>query len=565
MTIKVPEYGPQKVARTTSSPGSVIQQSNPSAATFGAGQSAASPASFGVAPRNGGVVGQAAAGVGNVFLQIAEKARIVRAEENLLEYQRARNDVLMNPDTGYYNKKGRDAYDGREATTEQLQKLRRERADSIQDPIAREMFTKATDSLLVQDEQQTMEFAARNFDAWQKSVSQQRVEMSFVDAARDWNNPEQLAIDFELGKQAIVDMSSGMGAEWTTNEIDQYAGRFYRGVVESAVNTSVQDGENLLEKFDGYLDPNDEFQLKEKLRVKKENQEQQEVATLAIVKAQNLVGDYWERPDARSVILDEIAKIDDPVLRDRTMAEAMNGLNARQNAQSEQQRAYYEQAVGLMAAQGWTTTQIIAQNPDAWNKMTGVQQAALLQAEQQGPVKTDLNLWTGLTTSSDQELASITNEELTEMQTMLSTSDYQQLVKRIADVRGGGNETRIGWTRNAQATAAMKEIFGNSQGDVDLQEQRVFYGTLQAEYNARKAELGRELSYDETDTLYSDLTSKYLVERNFLGIPMGSTEYGLEDVPINAVQEITELLRSEGLTVDSPAIVQFYLDNKDKF
>lgn len=560
----VPTYGAQRAGVEVTGPGSVLQRGAPAGVPGVIQQRAPSASTFGVAERNEGAIGQAAANLGNAFTQIAEQARKVRAEENLVEFQRARNEVLMNPETGYYNTRGRDAYEGRDATIENLQKMSRQRADAIQDPVAREMFTTAANSLLMQDEQQTMEFAARNFDAWQKAVSQQRVEVSLNDAMRNWRNPEQLAIDFELGKQSIMDANQGMGTEYINAEINQYAGSFYRGVVEAAINSSVSEGEAMMAEFKGHLDANVEAQLRDRLDNKKEVEESQFYASTAVIKATNLVNDYYRDPDARNIIIDEINKIEDPKLRDLTMSQAMSDLNQRMNAQSEQRAAYYEQAVGLMNS-GMTTAQIMAQQPEVWNTMTSTQQAALMNAEVAGPVKTDLDLWTGLTLASDQELETITNEELSVIQTKLAPADYKQLVDRIKDLRAGTEETRIGWTRNAQAAAAMKEVFGDSKGDVELAEQRVFYGTLQAEYNARKEALGRELNYEETDKLYSDLTARYLVQRKWLGIPMGKTEYGLEDVPLPAVQEISAILREQGLSVDAPSIVQFYLDNKDKF
>lgn len=557
----VPEYGPQKVSPTTTAPGSVIQQRGASAATFGAGARTAPVEAFGVAERNAGVVGKAVSRVGNVFNQIAERARTVRAEENLLEYQRERTDILSNPDTGYYNKQGRDAYDGREGVLTELEKRRRQRADAIKDPIAREMFTKATDSLLLQDQQQTAEFSARNFKAWERAVSTQRIEATFVDAARDWHDPQRVAVHLELGEQSIRDLNEGMGEEFIAGEIDTYRGQFYKGVVDSAINSSVAEGKLLLDQFDGYLDANDEFQLKEKLRVKAENEKNQADATLAIVKANNLVNDYKAYPDARVRIMNAVSEMtkENPELADKVLGEALNRLNQWQIAQAEVATSAFSSAVDYLMQPGTSVLQFQATHPQEWYAMTAEQRATL---SQEGPVKTNLDLWTGLTFSTPEELLAITPDELVQLQTQLSSSDYMTLVKTIDGLRTGDPTAQVGWSRTAQVSAAVKELYGDSP---DYNEASAFNAIVNYEVDARKKALGRDLYQEEFDDVVNGLMAKTVVTTPTLfGMFNDAEQIDISDIPVEDVREFSRMLNERGAPITAENILDLYEQKMNK-
>lgn len=544
---RVPVYGPQKVTlNPTAAPGITPQRRTND------------PATYGVAVPNAGAVGRAASQVGNAMLRLADDFAATEAEDALTRFEKERNEILYNAESGYFNKKGRAAYDNVEPTREQLDQVRRAYSDGIKSANARSKFDRASESLLIRDQESINRYAGSQFNAWKAAVSQTRAENALEEAPRIWNNAEELGVQLQVGRQAVIDagQAGGKDAELINSDIKDFDSAFYKNVILAAVQSSATDGEAVLNEFDGYLSGVDMRAMQRAVQQKKDQEKTQAVAGEAVTRATNLVNDYWWYPDARNLIINEAQKITDPEVMDKTITESMQLLNQRLQGRAEERNAAWEQAQNFLLG-GGTVGQLQAQSPATWETLAPEQKIKLLTP---GSVQTDLETWTQLQLNmTPDDLQNLTPEQLTVLSTQLSATDYKSLVNTIKGLREGDDETRLGWTRGAQAAAVMNQIFGKKP---NYEEQRAFYDLLNSEYATAKREKGRDLNYDETEQLYNKLSASYLKENwTFLGYT-STSEYTIDDVPAGMIREISDILRSSGKDVSGPAIAEFYQLNK---
>ena len=486
--------------------------------------------------------------IGNAFSNVKDRVDITSAEEALNRFEKAKNNVLFNPDNGYYNTQGRDAYDNATEAQQSLEKLKNEFGDGL-NAQSRQMFNSVADKHLIRSNVDISKHSAQGLRVWEITTIESQVENTMENAALYWNNPKDLKVQRIIGEEAILDSAelTGIGPEATAEKLQTYRSKFMVSAIDAATVQSSAEGQKLLDENKDMLEGPDKVNLQKDIDTKKKAEETQFNAGQATLTATRLVNDY----DTRREIQEEVNKIKDPELRKKTMTESMALYSRERQIEQEERGDAFENAEQTIS-QGGTATSFQATNPEEWNKLSPAQQKKLSKDE---PIETNWNTYSGLLTMPKDALAKINPVDYFDQ---LADTERKTLISSVKTAKGGAGKTektdsQVGRTRAAETKSAVVQIFGpvkKHKGD-KLEKINSFYSLLDSEVKYREDEKGSNLTSAEfTDTL-AGFTRTVVQEGYFW-----DTEINFDDIPTEDISELSNILRTSGVPVTNESLVQ---------
>lgn len=494
---------------------------------------------------------QAAQQVGQVAqagFEIKQRIDTTAAEEALVAFERDKNNLFFNPETGYFNTQGRNAFDNADAANTALMELKKQYGENL-DQNARLMFDKSADVHITRGQADIARHSSKGLKSWEIATINSQVENTLENASLYWNQPDKLKVQNTLGRQAIIDAAEleGIGAEATNERLQTFDSSFAKTAIVSATETSAEEGKRMLEEHGDMLEGPDKVKLEKQIKAKFESEKIKADSQQAVLKGTNLVNTY----DSREEIREEVNKIEDPDLRTRTMSEAMRQFNLKKQGESEAQAESFELAE-VHIIEGGSAETFQAQDPEGWQRLSPKQKKVI---ESGKPVVTNQVKYAELFTMPDSELAKVNPVDHVHE---LNQADFKKLVSAVKSARGTGTKSdkidhQVGRTRSAQTTAAIEQMLGkkSSWNDNKYNQANSFYDLLDSEVAFREEQKGSKLSSQEfTDTL-SDLTREVTIERSAFGIDFlaPDVEQRVTDIPPENIRVLSKFLRDNGIPV----------------
>lgn len=498
---------------------------------------------------------QSAVSLAQTGLQVKQRVDTTAAEEALVSFERDKNNMFFNPDNGYFNTQGKDAYDSAETATQALSDLKKKYAEGLSEN-ARALFDRSADVHITRGQADIARHSSRGLRAWEVSTVQAQAENTLENAALYWNQPDRLAIQKTLGRQAVIDAAEleGAGAEVTAERLQTYESTFAKASITAAMNSSAAEGQAMFEAMSSALEGPDKINIENKLKKKAAAEQKQANAQLAIVTGTNLANTY----DSRGDIREEVNKIEDPVLRKETMNEAMRQFNLKKQAEAEAQAEAFEQAEKHVLAGGSAAT-MRAEDPEAWDLLSAEQQKSI---EAGKAVATNWNTFSDLMTLPKEELAKVNP---TEHFHQLAPAERNKLISAVRSAAGTGTSSdkidhQVGRTRTSQTTSAIEQILGKKSkwNEDDMVKANAFYDLLDSEVAHREQLKGSPLTSQEyTDTL-GDLTRMVTIERTAFGVDFlaPDVEQDITDVPPENLRILSKFLRDNGIPVTADNLIK---------
>lgn len=491
---------------------------------------------------------QQAAGALQDFQQRADTAA---AEQAAVSFEKAKNDLFFNPDSGYFNTQGKNAYDTAPTARQSLEDLKQQYAQGLDTDAARTMFNRVADRQILAGDRDIARHSAKGLQAWEISTANAQIENTVENAALYWSDSERLGVQRELGRQQILDVAKmeGVTGVALNERLQTYESSFASAAVTAAIAQSSKDGDEALAQHSKALEGPDKLKLDKALTARKAAERTQQLANESVAKATTIVDQF----DTRASVTAEVNKIEDPELRGKTMREAMYQFNRRKEADSEARAASFESAEEHLR-EGGSAESFQAIDPEGWDRLSPEQKR---KVESGKLVSTDWAKFSDLMTMSDTELAKV---DPTKYFSVLAEPQRRSLISAVKAAKGQGSSSdktdhQFGRTRNQETTSAAIQLFGEKskwKGD-KLTQVNTFYALLDAEASSREATKGAKLTSQEYTALLADLTRK-TVEEGFIF----DTERTLEDVPPEFVPQISNYLRDNGVPVTSDNIIRAY-------
>ncbi len=500
----------------------------------------------------GGVL-DAASTMAKAAAEFKQRANETAAEEALLRFERDKNKIFFDPDSGYFNTQGRNAYDSGEATLTSLGKLKSQYGENL-DQGARDLFEKAAKVHISRATVDVHRHASKGFKAWEAATTQAQVENTLENASFYFNQPDQLAVQNNLGRQAIMDQSKreGIGSEATAERLQTFDSEFAKATISAAVSRDSATGKAALEAYgellEGPLKRKFEVQIEKSVKAEKTGFNAQQ----AVLKGTRLSDIYDDRESIRS----EVNKISDPKLRKSTMREAMYQFDLKRKAEKEAQGDAFE-AVEEHLLNGGSVETFKASNSRAWNRMTAKQRKSLMEDK---AVETDWNTYSNLMTKSPAELAKVDPVDYYEK---LGITERKALITAVKSAKGKATKTekvdsQVGRTRAAQVKTALVTMFGkeNDRSEKERTKVEAFYSLLDEEVGHRESE--GALTSEQFTQVLSELTRKVAIEKSFLSVDRfwPDSEASVADMDAEDVTALSRFLRDNNIPVTAENLVK---------
>ena len=485
-----------------------------------------------------------------VALELAEANRLKASQEearqSVTEFERAKNELFFNPEKGYFNTQGRNAFEGADAATKQLGELKKQYAESL-NPIARQEFDRVADAHITRGISDIQRHSSSNMKAWQQANIEAQVENTLENSSLYWNDEKQLNVQRVLGRTSVLEAAQLQGAspEVTKEKLQNYESAFAMNTISAATSSSADAGDAAMEKYGSKLEGPDKVKLDNALTAKRKSEETQKLASEAVIRSGNLIEMYGDRPDARAAILEQVNSIEDTELRKAVMSESTHQLQLKLQADAEERGNIFEEAEKMLY-QGQSMEQLKAINPNAWNKLSPKQQQALLSSTS---VKTDYVLFSELSLMSKDELAKVNPSDYFPR---LAATERKQLITMVGAARKPDSDdvNQIGRTRAAQTSFSVEQLFGKKANWNDDKKAQVnaFYGAIDSEARMRAEQKGAPLSSQEYTDMLNQMTRKVVIEGTFW-----DSEKDLSDIPAVDLRDAADYLRTrnESATAES--------------
>lgn len=169
--------------------------------------------------------------------EIRQKIDTTSAEDALVRFEKAKNDLFFNPETGYFNTQGKHAVDGAEGTNKSLTELMQQYSKDLSSPQARKMFDKAAQSRVILDQRSIMQHASKGRQVYELATLSAQQENALENSALYWNNDEELTLAREAGRLSILEQAriEGLDGQALAEKLQTFESVFASSTVQSAL------------------------------------------------------------------------------------------------------------------------------------------------------------------------------------------------------------------------------------------------------------------------------------------------------------------------------------------
>lgn len=503
----------------------------------------------------GGDVASGLASVAQASFNMKKRIDTTSAEEAMVQFERDKNNTFFNPDTGYFNTQGKNAYDNSVATTKSLDDLKKSYGETL-NPEAKRMFDSVADKHIAKSNVDIARHASKGLKAWEISTFEAQTENSLENASLKWSDREELRIQNVLGRQAIIDSSDMMGdsTEAKAEKLQTFESAFAGQIITAATVSSSIEGKEALEKYGDRLEGPDKIKMQVAIDKKVKVEKTQADANAAVLTASRLVDQYPNRSD----INDEVDKIKDPELRKKTATEANLQFNRKKTAEKETENNFYDMGIDHFN-QGGTAIEFQAANPKAWEGMSSKQRNNLLAGKH---MTTDQIQFNNMLSLPRTKLAAVNPAEYADV---FKPSDLKTLRSAVDKAKKGQSVTSI-QTPAAKTKLIAEQFFGkqkswkgNKAKTAKVQE---LMTSVQSSIEDAEDEKGGKLLPTELDTLLADFSRRHVAEREAFGFDFLASDLKIDisTAPPEDVAEVSKLVDKHGETLFQESVD--YLESK---
>lgn len=522
------------------------------------------------APRDafGGPIAKGLADVGKGLGSIAQasfdlKKRLdtTSAEEALVQFERDKNNLFFNPESGYFNTQGRNAYDGSIAATKAMDDLKIKYGDTL-GVDAKLLFDKAANAHITRGSTDIMRHAAKGMQTWEIATIEAQVENSIENASLYWGDSKLMKSYRINGEQSVLDASklAGIGAEATNEKLQTYRSSFAKAAINAATVNSSASGAVALEEYGDMLEGPDKVKIESMIEKKHKTEKTKADAQVAVMTAINLSSKYDNLADITAEV-DEKYK-DDPELHKKVMSEARARFNILKQAKTGKQKENYDNVIDLVN-QNKTIAEIQSLAPKAWEGMSALQENNIRSGKH---LVSDQVLLNEINSMSDKEISEIDPNSLAGK---LNPNDVDKIVRKQSKINNGVNNSRVR-TLAVKSKEAVKLAFpgkwkSTKTGKLTETGKRAsqLLDDIQSQVSEFENDNKRKITPDEEKELLLNITSP-IIQKRYGNIAGYDVDMFAEDWELNLENTSSEDLLmlnrivSDNKNIDKGQLIKAY-------
>lgn len=189
------------------------------------------------------------------FQQLHNETRV---EDHNNGFEAAKRDILFAPDTGFYSKQGKDAIDAMQPTAEQIEELRKQTRDALENPEQRRMFDYMSRRATRQDLTGMEAHANREAQTWRMTTLKGSITNAINDSAANWGDTPRFAQSLGLIKLQAEKLAAQQGVDPASESgkalVTHYQSEAWGARIHSVM---AQDPDLAREMFDANADQMD--------------------------------------------------------------------------------------------------------------------------------------------------------------------------------------------------------------------------------------------------------------------------------------------------------------------
>lgn len=232
-------------------------------------RSTASPQSMGVG------VGQSLQGVGDMTSRLALDELALqnetRTKELDVEFNGSLRALQFAPQSGYYNRKGQDAFESAPVFEQATEELRLQFLEKADNPSQARMLDQVMQQRISRAKDGVSRHAQKEYQSWINGAAQARINDSIQDSIVNYNNPEFLQTLRASGRNEILTRAERTGQDpaVTQEELRLYDSDIHAGTVTHLIQIDPREAEAYFEEHKDAIDGTKHATLRRALRVAK--------------------------------------------------------------------------------------------------------------------------------------------------------------------------------------------------------------------------------------------------------------------------------------------------------
>ena len=496
--------------------------------------------------------------IGSSLTAMKKQSDGAAAEEALTNFEREKNDLFFNPDSGYFNSNGKNAIDGAKDANAAMIKLQQKYADSLDSSDAREAFNRGAGVHVTRGQASIQKHASRGVQDYESATIAARVENSIESAIAYYNDPDELRLQNEVGRNSVIEQAdrAGLGGQAKAEMLQSYESKFAAATIDAAMRNDVNKANELMGLLGDRLEGKDAMVTETNLR--KANLDADVMVKSSQVLAggskslETMVNEVNEMPSGT---------VEQATLKSAVMKQVKSQHTLNRQVIAEQQRETYE-GYGKQIQNGDMSTRDISGM--VWDSMTVKQRSSLEKLEKIAAsgdnIVTDDVLLANLLLLPTGELAKL---DPTEYFDRVGDSDRAKLVSAVKSARKGSptDDVKAVRTRAARTAATLIELTNKrpaKYSQEDTAKANSFYRAVDAEVASLSTSLKRDLTPSEFDDVLKGMTRTFVQEGFFY-----DSDRNITDVPAEYVDEIVDALQRNGVAITGDNIARAYYAAKE--
>lgn len=488
--------------------------------------------------------GQAIGQGAQTGLDVMKQLDTTAAEEAMVNFERAKNDIFFNPESGYFNSQGKSAVEGAQPTQKMLQDLYRQHSGNLKSTQARQMFERAAQVRIARDEHTILQHATKGRKVYESATLQALQENALENGALYWNNDDELTVARVSGRQAVIDQAEveGLDGQVLAERLQTFESVFAKTAISAAIDTKdIARAGKLLERYNNSLEGPDKLVVQKALAAETDKQD-----------ILSKVDSIYRPGRPLHEMLPEARMEQDPDKRKEIERLVSNMYTADEKAREERiSRTYNDTALQL--EQGRLTYTDIKQQQ--LEELSPSQRANLKKIEDDRVSgkgsSTDWAVYNSLMMLPDEELKKI---DPADYFTHLAQGERQKLITAVRSAKDGtvDKDKTFGRTQATALSQTVDQLFGKKAKP----EQVNAFNRLvreQAEFEGVKTMV-------QFEELLGRMTTKVVKERAF----WFDSEVTLKDIPTDYQTDLAAELRRAGKPVTPAAMYELYTLAKKK-
>jgi len=438
------------------------------------------------------------------------------AEDALVKFEREQNKLMYDPNSGYMNLHGKDAYDAASETNRHLEKLKKTTLEGVKGARAQRALSKAIDAHIINTQRKVLAHSAKGLHEWQAGVTKARMSIANENAVNNWKNPLELRKHVAILDSTLNDNLDAQGMsdpKIRKASIKEAHESVAVAAVKTAASSSSAEGLKALNDYGDMLNESQKQQLKDKIERQMKADKSRTDSTYAISKADTMIQDFAGDPDNIDLAGAEkvINAIPDAKTRNAVRGQWLHRVN-QVVSEKKAERSNTADLFVKTVMNGGSVASFIADHKDEWNDLKQTQKDALMAGK---GVVSDPYVVNKLQTLPDAELAKIDiNDD--RFFGKLSPADRSSFSKMIKNAREGKGHF-FARTKAKVISNLTTELFGKEKNWGKSKRERVgeFMVNMQREIDRATTDAGHELPPDELNKVVHEAVRPFLTDKGF--------------------------------------------------